>query len=141
MSIKVAIQKKIIELVESGTFYKVTYEKPDTNIPVLGDPVTGDDLPKIWVNETSAKLDDSSASSSKDRQFNLMSWNFEARIMFREEVDCSEFFTKELSKLYIQEDGYLTTVEAGGYNVQHPVTGGKQTGTYILLNLTANTRR
>jgi hypothetical protein len=139
MSIATDIRVKIIKTVEAGTFKKVTYEKPNTNIPILGGQVT--DKPIIWVNETSATIKEDSKNSSMGREFNLGPWNFEARIKFPVEVDTSEFITKELSKIVVHSEGYLITVKVGGYHVDHPVTGGAQTGTQLLLNLIANTRR
>jgi len=136
MSIRVRIQQAIIELVEAGTFRTISY---DGNMPTLGDPY--EDTPNIWVNETMASIDDSAAASSRGKEYSIGSWNFECRVKFSKEVDVTEFMLKELSGLRVQDDEFLVTFKTGGYLPDHPPTGGPPSGTKLLFNLTANTRR
>lgn len=137
--VKTEIQKKIIEVIEAGTFPMIRY---DENTPIVGENYTEEiGKPIVWVNETAAQINDSAKDSGRDRKYNLSGWNFEARIKFKTEVDTSYFVTNELCDLTLHVEGYMVRVKTGGYNVMHPPTGGPPTGTQIVLNLTANTRR
>jgi hypothetical protein len=139
MSLTLDIRKKIVEVIESGTFYKVVYNREKSNMPILGDKVT--DKPIVYVNETQATVKDEAKNSSMGKEFNLGPWNFEAKVAFPVEVDISEFVTKEMSGMKIISEGFLVIIKTGGYNVEHPVSGGPHTGTKVLFNLIANTRR
>lgn len=135
MSTRTSIQSKIIDFIESGIFNKITYVKnkpTDTGIPTR---------PTAVGNEVGGVVNDGAKSSSRTNEFTLKSWRFTFLVKFPCEADVTDFVTKQLSNLRIQEQGLAVSLTEVTYEVEHPVTGGPQTGTQMVLNITASTRR
>lgn len=135
---RLEIQKKVLELVSYARFPIVQYD-PDTQIPSL----TGEiEQPRVWVNEIQGNITDKAENSSRERKFCLRNWVFEAHLSFFSEVVVEEFLEECISEFKLcLEDGRKVEVNAGAYNVTHPVQQGNQSGTILKITLTANTRR
>lgn len=137
MTIKIDIQKAIIQAVKAGTFPEVKYDGDTTEPYLTGENAT----PVVWVNETQGSITDDLSKSSRSKEFEIDKWTFESVIKFPVEVDLTEFLRNEISELRFNSNGVLVTVKAGAFIVEHPVTQGAQTGTQLNLTLNANTRR
>jgi len=136
MSLRICLQSEIINRIENGCFYKVAYKgnKPMQSMEREA-PLT------VWVNETSGTINNDIKKSSQAVKANFQSWNFEATVKFKHEVDTSTFVTEQFSGMVFNVDGVMAQVKVGSFTVQHPVTGGPASGTQLVMNLTATTRR
>lgn len=138
MPLRVTIQAKATELIESGTFAKITYtngREPEAS--------TGDKSPQsIVVNEVSGGLTDSAKTGATSVGFVLTNWRFECKVDFTCEVDTSYFMLNELRQLNFNVDNLMVSiVPSGDFRVIHPPRDGSHNGTKLIIGLTVNTRR
>ena len=138
MGVRVTIQKRVTNLLQTGTFHTVVYDT--SHQPVEGE---GTVTPSsVSVSEVSGGLSDSSRLGATSSGFVLADWRFEAVAEFTQEVDTSFFMLNELQKLNFSEDNLLVTiVPAGDFQVTHPPRNASHNGTKLTIGLTVNTRR
>lgn len=137
MSVRVEIQKKIVDLLEAGTFTKVIYSG---RVPV--DSVDKASPKSVVVNELSGGLTDSARTGATSSDFVLTNWRFECRAEFTCEVDISYFMLNELRQINLNVDNLLVAiVPSGDFRVVHPPRDGSHNGTKLIIGLTVNTRR
>lgn len=137
---RTAIQNKITEICEKGTFPKVSYDKGSYIAKV-----SETDFIKpssIAVNEISGSLAASVANSPRARSFTYSTWVFEARIKFTSEVSLDYFLDNEVTSLVLLSEGGIKARTTGiGYNIAHPPRQGSHNGTEAVITYTLTTRR
>ena len=138
MSLRVDIQKRITELIQSGTFKEVTYDSqhhPVEEVYTLS-PTS------IVVQETGGGLTDSVKTGATSSGMVLTNWRFEAVAEFTSEVDVSQFMLAELRRITFNVDNLVVSiVPSGDFQVTHPPRNAAHNGTKLTLGLTVNTRR
>jgi len=138
MALRTTIQSKVTELLQAGTFHKISYstyhlpsEEVETSAPK-----------SVVVNETGGGLTDNARTGATNTGFVLTNWRFEAVAEFTSEVDVSYFMLNELRSINFNEDNLLVSiVPAGDFQVTHPPRNASHNGTKLTLGLTVNTRR
>lgn len=138
MALRVTIQAKVTELIEAGTFNKITY----TNGRAPEELEEGQVPQSVIVNEISGGLTDSARTGATSFGFVLNNWRFECVAQFPCEVDTSTFMLNELRNINFNEDNMLVSiVPSGDFRVIHPPRDGSHNGTKLIIGLTVNTRR
>ena len=137
MSVRTEIQKKIQELVQDGTFKKISYDTAHLPIEEVGvlSPKS------VYCNEVGAGLSNSASKGATNSGFVLTDWRFECVAQFTAEVDVSDFMINELKTLNFNTNDLVVTVTPGSYNVEHSPRNASHNGTKLTIGLTANTRR
>lgn len=134
MSLRVEIQKKLIELFRAGTFYVVSYD-------AAGLPSTGAEklIPEsVICNEVSSSL---AKKAGNDLTYTFSGWVFGVYCSFTKEVDYSEFVLEELKDICFTSNRCLVNATAGNsIVVQHPPRHGEG-GTQMRLNFNVTIKR
>jgi hypothetical protein len=138
MSLRVDIQRRIMELLQGGTFHKITYDT--AHLPIEDAEVL---VPEsVYANELSGGLSDSASTGATGFDMVLTNWRFEGVCEFTSEVDVSYFMLNELRKLNFNVDNLLVSiVPSGDFQVTHPPRNASHSGTKLTIGLTVNTRR
>lgn len=138
MAIRTAIQKAIVDLIEAGSFYKVTYSgKQPTETMTKVDPAS------IAINETGSGMSSSVRNTGGcDHAPVLTNWRFECVVDFNCEVSVDYFLLHEFRNLYFTSENLLVNIVSNGdYKVIHPPRQDSHDGTKLIIGLTVNTRR
>ena len=127
-----------MELVQGGTFHKITYDT--AHMPV--EEVETLTPKSVIANETGGGLTDSSRTGATGSDLVLANWRFEAVAEFTSEVDVTYFMLNELRNLNFNVDNLLVSiVPSGDFQVVHSPRNASHNGTKLTIGLTVNTRR
>lgn len=137
MSVRTTIQKNIQELVQDGTFKKISYDT--AHLPI--EEVETLSPKSVSCNEVGSGLSNSASKGATNSGFVLTDWRFECTALFDSEVDVSYFVLNELKTLNFNTTDLAVTVTPGNYNVEHSPRNASHNGTKLTIGLTANTRR
>ena len=135
--LKDAIQKKITQLCQTGSFYPITYTNSvpstDTDNPVSPS--------SIVVNQISGSLSRSVRRNARDGRAVMVDWSFEARLKFDTEVDSDKFLTEELTAVHFTYNNEVRVSATPSFQAGEPPRQGPHLGTELVINFTINTRR
>jgi hypothetical protein len=137
MSLRVAIQTKIIETLRDGTYPVVDYDKR-TNLPVaLSKSLT----PEVVCNEIDGQINKAVGAASG---YVMTDWHFEARVKFSSEVDVTEALMG-FNFNFNYESGssqYAVMIVMGSqYTPEHPPMDGSHQGTRVTLSFVVNVKK
>lgn len=135
MSLRVDIQKRLIDLFKKGDFPVVKYDS--SGIPSVADEKL---IPAVLCNELSTGLVQKADSQGLGYVFN--NWAFAVYCEFKKEVDLTGFILDDLKDITFNSSGYLITASVGGSVViKHPPRQGAETGTVAQFNFNIKIRR
>lgn len=136
MSLRVDIQKKLIELFRAGTFYPVTYDV--SGIPTASSEKLAPST--VLCNESSASI--AAKADGQGLGYQFAGWSFTVYLNFTKEIDYSEFVLNELKDVIVNSGVVMATASIGGsVIVKHPPRQGAETGTELQFNISIKTRR
>jgi hypothetical protein len=139
VGIRTETQSRVTELLQGGTFYKVTYDS-STDLPTESDEILAPT--SVIMNEISGGLSDSVKHGATGTGFVIRDWRFEVVAEFTSEVSCDYFLMNELRKLNFNVDNQLiSVVPSGDFQAKHPPRQASHNGTKLTIGLTVNTRR
>ena len=134
--LRTAIQKKITDAIEAGTFYEITYSgRTPTTTANKKTPSS------VVVNEISGVPSRSVRFGARDGNMSLSDWLFEARVKFDVEVETDTFLTTELRSVYFTHNKEVRVVATPSFQAAEPPRQGSHSGTEIVINFIINTRR
>ena len=139
MAVRIEVQKRLTEMLENGTFYKVVYDSLKQPAVTLDTLAPGSVAVNEINNGLSASVRDTSSVTHAPVRVN---WRFEVMAEFSSEVSTDYFFENEFKNLYFEHEGLLVNVvSSGDVSVSHPPRHNSHNGTKLTIGLTVNTRR
>lgn len=133
MSLRTAIQNRIIGTLKNGNYPMVTYTSEG-----YSQEIANTLTPEVVCNEVEASFNGPTQSSTV---YVVSDWQFEALMKFSKEVDIVDFLIENIN-LTFTHDSYAVVLESQSFCVlDQPATQGSHSGTQAKITFVANVKR